>query len=311
MLVTAAFTRVEGGAAQLDFLPDAQAPSLGYIVTATREGGIDLFDLDGALKTRHAGARLTGLATAPGFQIRGETLPLIFGASPDASSLLGYAVARDDNQVFDLPLQPLEPLDGIAGLCLLREGTGFVELVVLGDGARGEIWRVRDAGEDLLSVERVRDFALPGPARQCDTQDGDIYVASPGAGLARLDAEGNLLAEANFPASSVAVDDYSGTRVVLATNGSDGLVHAFNGDDLEPRLRIDVVDGLSTAGVEAPGAIASTGVNYGFTAYRNGMVAVFDGNDQRVKLISRDAFVRTLLAPAETVMPGETAGEAG
>lgn len=310
VLVTAAFTGVEGGAAVLDFLPDPDAPSLGYVVSAPRQGGIDLFDLDGELKTRHAGARLTGLATAPNFQLRGEPLPLILGSSPDASTLLGYVVVRNGNNVHDLPLEPLEPLDGVAGLCLLREGTGFVEVVILSTGARAEIWRVRDAGQDRLSVERMRDFALPGPARQCAAYDGNIYTASPGGGLTRLDADGTILAETNFPATALTVDEYNGTRLVLATNGSGEQVHTFTARDLEPRSQIDIVDGLSTRGVDRPAAIASTAADFGFTAYSGGMLAVFDAADQRIKVISRDAFTRAILAP-EPAMPGMPADSEG
>ena len=49
MLVTAAFTGVEGGASALAFLPDGDAPSLGLVISAPREGGLDIFNLDGEL----------------------------------------------------------------------------------------------------------------------------------------------------------------------------------------------------------------------------------------------------------------------
>ncbi|MHA6288526.1 hypothetical protein [Maricaulis sp. CAU 1757] len=297
VLVTAAFTGVEGGASALAFLPDPNAPSLGYVVSATRQGGLDLFDLDGALKTRQAGERLSGLATAPAFQLRGENLPLIFGAAPDSGRLVGYGVVRSQDQVVEIPLQTLEPVDGLAGLCLLREGTGFVELVILGTGARAEIWRVRDSGEDVLSVEHLRDFPLPAPARQCASFDDDIYTTSPGGGLTRLSSDGAVLAEASFAASGLTVDEYGGTRLVLATNGNDPLVQAFTARDLEPRDTIDIIDGLSTRGVGQPAAIASTGADYGFTAYSGGLLAVFDAEDQRIKVVSRDAFTRAMLAP--------------
>lgn len=297
-----------GGADAVSFLPDGDAPSLGFVVSAPREGGLDIFNLDGELLMRHAGARLTGLASAPGFQLRGENLPLIFGASSDSNQVLGYAVVRDGARVHDLPLEPTEAQDGVAGLCLLREGAGFVELVVLGTGASAEVWRVRDAGEDVLSVEQLRSFPLPAPARQCATYDGNIYTASPAGGLTRLDAQGDVLAEASYPATSLSVGEFSGTRLLLTTNGSEETIQSFDARTLAERSDILVVDGLSTPGIARPGAIMVSHADYGFTAYANGMLAVFDDADRRLKVISRDAFSRAVITGENTVTEPAEAG---
>ncbi|MCR9266189.1 MAG: hypothetical protein NXI03_01325, partial [Alphaproteobacteria bacterium] len=289
------FTGVQGGGGDVDFLPDPDAPSLGYVVAAPREGGLDLFNLDGELVTRHAGARLSSIAVAPDFELRGESLPLIFGASPDNGQVFGYAVVRAGARVLDLPLGAVEAADGVSGICLLREGAGYVDLVVLGTGASAEVWRVRDAGEDALSVESLRRFNLPAPARQCDAFDSEIYTLSPAGGLARLDANGNVLAESPARASSLSVSEFSGSRLVLATDGSGETVMSLDGRTLEPHFDIDVIDGLSTPGIEQPGAIDASMANFGFTAYANGMLAVFDEDDQRLKVISRDAFSRAVI----------------
>ncbi|WP_339739821.1 hypothetical protein [uncultured Maricaulis sp.] len=296
VLVTAAFVSVQGGAAALAFLPNRDAASLGLIVSAPREGGLDLFDADGELRTRHAGARLSGLATAPGFQLRGENLPLIFGASPDSNSVLGFAVVTDGIRVLDLPLAQTTPADGVAGLCLYREGVGYVDLVILGNGASAQIWRVRDAGDDVLHVEQRQNFALTAPARHCATLDGDIYLASPAGGITRLGPDGVIEAENNQSVVSLAVGDFNGSRLVLATDGSTGQVHTFYGLDLMPATELTVVDGLSTPGIEQPSGIAVTPESYGFTAYISGMIAVFDQEDQRIKVISHDAASRALIS---------------
>lgn len=297
VLVTAAFVSVQGGAAALAFLPNHDAPSLGLIVSASREGGLDLFDADGVLRTRHDGERLSGLATAPGFQLRGENLPLIFGAAPDSNRVLGYAVVTDGIRVLDLPLPATTPADGIAGLCLYREGVGYVDLVILGTGATAEIWRVRDAGQDVLNVEQRQRLTLNAPARQCATLDGDIYLASPAGGITRIAPDGTIQAESNQSVTSVAVGDFNGSRLVLATDGATGQVHTFYALDLTPAAELTVVDGLSTPGITRPAGIAITPVSYGFTAYISGMIAVFDQDDQRIKVISRDAASRALVSP--------------
>jgi myo-inositol-hexaphosphate 3-phosphohydrolase len=301
VVVTAAFTGVDGGADSIVFVPNAQTPSQGLVVTATREGGLDIFDADGELRTRHAGARLAGLAAAPSFQLRGSDLPLVFGAVPDSDQVLGYAIlAGDDIQVLDLPLAQMEAPGGVAGLCRFREGAGYIELAVLGTGATAEIWRVRDAGEEQLTVESVAQFALPAPARQCVALDGDLYLASPASGIARVDPEGNLHAQRQAVVANIAVGEFNGARLVLVDDGNSGTINAYYANDFSDFGTVTINDGLSTPGVSRPGAMAVTLESYGFTAYSAGMVAVFDMEDQRVKVVSREAFARALVtSPVE------------
>ena len=284
-------------------MPYDDAPSLGFVISAPRDGGLDLFNLDGELQRRHAGARLTGLASAPGFQLRGEDLPLVFGASPENDAVMGYAIVRDGAQVLDLPLAAPDTGGGVAGLCLLREEPGFVELVVLETGAEAEIWRVRDSGGDALSVEQMRSFPLPAPARRCAVFDGEIYTASPAGGITRFGPDGTILAENTFPAGSLTVGEFSGTRLLLATDGNGDTIRSFDARTLTEREQITVVDGLSTPGIGQPGAITVSPADYGFTAYSNGMLAIFDHSDERLKVISRDAFSRAVITGENAIQP--------
>jgi len=294
--VTAAFSGTESDSTAIGFIPNPNSASLGLIVSAPRDGGLDLFNADGEILNRHAGLQLSGIATAPGFQLRGESLPLVFGASSEADEIHGYAIVVDRSEILELPLADITPVDGIAGLCLLREGVGFVDLAILNSGASAEIWRVRDAGEETLSVEQISHFDLPSPARQCAADNGDLIVASPANGLVRVDTAGQVQSSRILAASGVAVGDFNGTRLVLVTNGSDESIEAFKTDDLEPFASIDVVDGLSTPGIGHPGAVAITDQSYGYTAYSAGMLAIFDNDDQRIKVVSREAFSRSLMA---------------
>lgn len=232
------------------------------------------------------------------------------GASPETGSVFGYAVVRDGVQILDLPLAETDTDGGVAGLCLLREEPGFVELVVLETGAEAEVWRVRDSGGDTLSVEQMRSFPLPAPARQCAVFDGEIYTASPAGGVTRLAPDGTVLAEANFPALGLTVGEFSGSRLLLATDGAGETIRSFDARTLEERREINVVDGLSTPGIGRPGAITVSPADYGFTAYSDGMLAIFDQADQRLKVISRSAFSRAVITGenAATVIDGADAG---
>jgi len=296
VLVTAAFEAGNGDVSAVTFLPRADVPSLGAIIAAPRDGGLDLYDADGERRAQHAGARLTTLATAPGFQLRGESLPLIFGSAADGSGVLGFAVVMDQFTVLDLPLGEIEPVDGVAGLCLLEEGIGYVDLVILGTGASAEIWRISDTGEDALNVTRTAQMPLPAPARACSAMGESLYVLSPAAGVARLTESGEVVAEVAVAASGLATGQFNGTPLVITSTGNGANLEAFDANDLMPTATITVVDGLSTPGVGQAGAISVTDQTYGYTAYSQGMVAIFDREDQRVKVISREAFARAYVA---------------
>jgi hypothetical protein len=298
--VTASFRPTDDGSNAIAFLPNAEAASLGLVVSAPREGGVDLFNADGEITRRHPGIRLSALATAPGFQLRGQSLPLVFGASSDGASVQGYAIVMDRSEVLDLPLADITPIDGVSGLCLLREGNGFVDLVILSSGPSAEIWRVRDIGEATLGVEQITSFSLPAPGRQCVADDGDIIVASPAGGLTRLTSDGVILNELLVAVSDLAVGHFDGAHLVLVTDGTSGVISSFDAVSFESYSQITVIDGLSTPGVRRPSAMAMTDQTYGFTAYSQGILAVFDAEDQRIKVISREAFTRAMTAEITT-----------
>ncbi|WP_300527409.1 hypothetical protein [Maricaulis sp.] len=290
--VTAAFESTNDSARALAFVPSTMAPSLGMIVSATRDGGLEIFDADGALRTAHAGAQLTALAAAPGFQLRGESLPLVFGSAADGSGLLGYAITPDF-EVFDLPLGSVATEGDIRGVCLFGEGIGYVDLVVLESGNAAVIARVQDRGEQQLSVEAIERFDLPSPARSCTVLDDDIYFAAPASGIARTSRSGEVLAERMELSTGLASDNFNGTPVILTVNGNDGDVLVLDADTLTPRANFVFVDGLSTPGLGTAGRIALTDQSYGFTAYSDGMLAFFDRGDNRIKVVSREATVRS------------------
>lgn len=292
VLVTAAFRTRDEDASDIAFLPNLEAPSLGAVIAAPRSGGLDVYDADGEVRTEFSGPRLSTIATAPDFQLRGERLPLVFGSTSDASSLHGFVVTPADYRVFELPLGAYEPQDGVAGLCLLEEGIGYIDLVVLGTGATAETIRIQDIGEDLLTVTQRARFELPSPARECATINGGIYTLSPASGVTHLDADGGVVAELSIAATGIAAGEFNGSNLVVLTNAASRELHTYHAGDLERAAEVTVVDGLSTPGIEEPGAIDITALTYGYTAYSDGIVGVFDRADNRVKVISREAFTR-------------------
>ncbi|MBI1237061.1 MAG: hypothetical protein GC188_10305 [Alphaproteobacteria bacterium] len=280
------------GVAAVAFLPDPSTSWSGFIAAAAEEGGIDLFDIEGESVHRMTGSRLWGLAAAPGFQLRGESLPLLFGADRDTNLVRAYALLRTGPELIEAPIQPIGPQGDIASVCGLGEGIGYVDLMVLSRGTTAEIWRIADDGGDLISATLRERFELPSPVRTCAAGNGSIYASGPAGGIIRLSVDGRIEAQTDGYAISLAAGEFLGRPVLILSNGTNNTLEIRDGRTLELIGDAIIRDGFSIPGVDQPGAIATTESSYGGTAYQSGLVAVADETDGRIRLIARETFAR-------------------
>ncbi|PIW31812.1 MAG: hypothetical protein COW29_00860 [Rhodobacterales bacterium CG15_BIG_FIL_POST_REV_8_21_14_020_59_13] len=283
------------GVAAVAFLPDTSTAWSGFIAASAEEGGIDLFDIEGQSVHRMTGSRLWGLAAAPGFQLRGESLPLLFGADRDTNLVRAYALLRTGPELIEAPIQPISPQGDIASVCGLDEGIGYVDLMVLSRGTTAEIWRVADNGGDLISATRRARFDLPSPVRTCAAGNGYIYASGPAGGIVRLSDDGQVEAQTDGYALSLAAGEFLGRPVLILSNGTNDTLEIRDGRTLELIGDAIIRDGFSIPGVDQPGAISATESSYGGTAYQSGLVAVADEADGRIRLIARETFARGII----------------
>lgn len=296
--VTAAFSASSGRISALAFLPNFDVEAYGHVIASRQEGGLDLYDIDGVRIGELAGPALNGLATAPRFQLRGEDLPLAFGVDPATGTLSGYAIVRERGDMFPLPLAPIASEASYTGLCFLSEGPGYVDLVLLSTGTQADIVRVRDTGDQLLSVDIQSSLSLPFPARRCATLNDNIYTLGDGNGVARTSTDGEQLARGDFNGHQLTAMQMGGTPAVLMTRaGSEDSfdIQVLDADTLDTLAEVSIMDGLSTPGLGNAGPLVATDASYGFTAYSTGLIAVYDRADDRIKVIARDTFVRSTL----------------
>jgi len=280
------------GAAAVAFLPDTQTAWAGLLATATREGGIDLYNVDGAPVHRMTGSRLWGLAVAPDFQLRGEALPLLFGADRDTNLVRAYALLRTGPQLVEAPIQPIGPEGDIASVCGLNEGIGYFDLMVLSRGTSAEIWRISDDGGDLIGATRRALIEFPSPVRNCASGNGYIYASGPAGGIFRLSEAGDIEQQVDGYAVSLAAGEFLGRPILVLSNGNSETLEIRDGRTLEIIGDVIIRNGFSIPGVDVPGAIAVTEASFGGTAYQSGLVAVTDEADGRVRLVARETFAR-------------------
>ncbi|WP_421791690.1 hypothetical protein [Hyphobacterium sp.] len=295
LVSTGVVERVESeGVEAVAFLPDSSTAWAGLIVSAPREGGLDLYNADGQSVHRMAGPRLWGLASAPGFQLRGEALPLLFAADRDANLVRAFALFRDGPALIEAPLEPISMDSEIASLCALGEGIGYVDLLVLSRSTTAEIWRISDTGGELIGAERIRSFDLPFPARSCAAGNGFLYASGPAGGIIRFDESGAVDREIEGFATSLTAGPFLGRPVLLATDGTATTIEALDGMTLERIGDVVVRAGFSIPGISQPGAISSSEASFGGAAYQSGLVAIADEEDGRIRLIARETFARAL-----------------
>ncbi len=280
------------GVSAITFLPDPATVWAGLIAVASTEGGIDLFNPDGEPVYRMTGPRLWGLAAAPGFQLRGEALPLIFGADRNTNLVRAYALLRSGPEIIEAPIEPIGPEGEIAAVCGLGEGIGYVDLMVLSRGTTAEIWRISDNGGERIGADRRARFELPAPARTCAAGNDGIYASGPAGGIFRLDADGNALVQIDGFASSLAAGEFLGRPVLILSDGISRTLEIRDGTSLELIGNAVIRNGFSIPGIEQPGALAASAASFGGASYQSGLVAIADETDGRVRLIARETFAR-------------------
>jgi hypothetical protein len=286
-MVTGVFNPADG-VDTLAFLPDPDAPWTGLLAATLEGGGFDVYTIDGDRIIQAGGPRLRSLAAAPVFELRGERFPLLLGPDNDGA-VRGFVMLVEGRDVVEIPLAAEELASGVAGMCLYRQGIGYLDIAVLRADARAEVWRLTDQGQDALALERREAFALPFPARACAAAEGDIVVSGPGAGLARVTTGGDVTASvsgADIP--NLVHVDLMGRDLVVASLASDGLLGVYDARSLEPLSALELESGINAPALERPGAIAVSEESYGGMAFSSGIMAIYDANDARIKLVARE-----------------------
>lgn len=290
-------TQEAGAVDHLALLPNGEARDAGLIVAAVRGGGFDAFNDFGERIFQTAGPALTSLVAVPAFEMRGTSLPLLFGSDSDRL-VRGFIVLPGMQAIEPLPLDVSGVSDPVEGLCLYRQGTGFVELALLHAGRRATVWRMMDTGSERLTFTRMSEIALPFTAERCAGADGDIVIGSATGGLARVESSGNVRADAQgVSVSHFAFTELYGRPVVLVPFEAEGLIGVFDGRTLEEISAIEVRSEMSIAGLDRPGAITVTDLPFSGMGFSSGLAAVHDTGDSRIKLITREVLGRAVTAP--------------
>lgn len=297
-IVTSAFS-IPDRAGALAILPNSETPWTGMIAVGLVTGGIDVFNADGLRILSASGPQLTSLAAIGEFPLRGEAFPLVFGPDLDGR-LRAFAIVRAADDVIELPLEGDDTSQDIFGVCVVDQGIGYFDLVLLEEGRSARRVRVRDEGGLGLSVENQRQIDLPFPARNCAGADDVLVVSAPTTGLGLVDSSGSIAGvQTGIRADDVAYSTLLGRPVALSVSADTGQMNAFDGRTLEPIADLVLVDGLNAPGFQNPSGLALTDASFGGMAFSSGIVAIYDRGDDRVKLVAREVISRAVIGPSD------------
>jgi hypothetical protein len=281
----------------LIFLPDSDAPWQGMIAASLSDGGYEVFNLDGEVVGGEAGPRLRSITAAPDFALRGLTIPLLFGIDSDGA-VRAQAFIAEETTFIEVGLTGEGLEDNATAICHAGSGIGFVDIALLNDDETAQIWRVEDTGQDNLQLTLQSQFDLPFPARACASAGTELIVTGPTGGAARLDRDGQVVADIEgYSLADVAYGELLGRAVAIAPLGQDGQLGVFDANSMEPITLIEFEEGLNAPAILQPGAIDLTDANFGGSPFSGGLLAVYDREDGRLKLIGRDVITRIVVAP--------------
>lgn len=281
----------------LTFLPTAESPWTGLVAASLRDGGFEIFNIEGRTLISTSGPQLNSIAGASDFALRGEVFPLLFGVD-STGALRGFAVLQQADDVAELPLEGDELIETASAVCTFGAGIGYVDLAILGENPEAVVVRVRDTGADGLTLTEQARLPLPFAARSCAAADGDLIVAGPTSGIARLDMEGETRAfAAGMGVSDIGYATLLGRPAVMAASSDTGRLNVFDARTLDKIADIETEDGLNAPAFDTPTALAITSASYGGMAFSSGLVAIYDRADSRVKIVAREVVARAVVSP--------------
>lgn len=189
-VVETAAVAATGDAADDPAIWVAPEASQSLIIATQKQGGLYVFDLNGAITQELPGGRPNNVDIRDGFAWTDGAAPIV-GASD-----------RTDNAIvlwrFDPQTRQLEPtprarivtgFEEIYGFCLGRMGDEFVAIATNKDTGEVGVWRLSAGANGVVSGVRIVAYSLGSIAEGCvvDDEAGAYYVSQELEGIWRAE----------------------------------------------------------------------------------------------------------------------------
>jgi myo-inositol-hexaphosphate 3-phosphohydrolase len=237
-------------------------PNLSIVVAALKEGGLDVYDLDGALlqELQPDGVRYNNVDIIYGFLLGDQESDLIVATDRYGDRLAIFRVDPHTRQLTDVtdPNNPMlftpegQESDGETtayGIALYRSPQSGKFYAFANRRDTGELaqWELLDNGQGQTAIRRVRDLSLPIPeggepedaqteGMVVDEEMGVLYVGQEDVGVWQFDAEPDgssegALIHAVRPQGEILEPDVEGLTIYYGPDGRGYLLVSSQGDN--------------------------------------------------------------------------------
>ena len=261
---TAAVASLEDAADDPAIWRNPADPLASLIVATDKKAGLNVYGLDGALRSSLPAGRVNNVDLRDGATIAGRPGVLVAASDRNefnAGKLALYALDTASARLTELARVPAEVAESY-GLCLYRARSGTLHAFVVGKDGQIRQLAIDTSGAQATATI-VRRLSLPTQSEGCvaDDRTGLLYVGEEGAGVWRFAAEpdaptqGTLVAPADGKQLVVDVEG-----VAIAAEGADGghLLVSSQGDSAYAVYRLPEVAYVGRFRIVASGAIGGT-----------------------------------------------------
>jgi 3-phytase len=266
--------------------------SKSLILGAGGTGGLEVYGLDGALKQRIAETEASLVTVRHGFDLGGQSVPLVLAYDPVHAALVGFTV-DGAGKVSRLAGEPVAADDELTGLCSFRSAiSGRVYALGMTDSGQMLQWELFGRG-GRLEGRLVRSVPLGKGVEYCAVDDasGTMYYGDEVLGVVSLPVEPEtdpMRSVLDLPAPRGGIaEEVKGIALAKAADGgslllvSDTSAERFAAYGLDGQLK-----GRFTIG--AGGQVDAVGENEGLAvatvamgpAYPEGILVVADQDNE-------------------------------
>ncbi len=235
-------------------------PALSLVIGALKDGGLDVYDLDGQTiqSISLAGARYNNVDLAYNFAISGTQVDLVVTTDRYGDKLTFFRIDPNTRHLTDIsdpanvllftPAGQLSDQETTAyGITLYRSAQSQLLYAFVTRRATSEIgqFEIVDKGNGLVGTKLVRTITLPIPAIEFDPQAegmvadqelGFVYIAQEDVGIWKFSAEPDAGNEGKLiypvaPAGETLRADAEGLTLYYAAHGRGYLLASSQGDN--------------------------------------------------------------------------------
>lgn len=215
--------------------PDDPAASL--VVGTDKQGGLALYDLEGAEVAYVPDGDMNNVDLRYGFPLGGELVDLVTAGNRTGDRIAVYRLDPEERTLLDVSAGDLPAGLTVYGSCMYRSAaTG--ELYFFVNSKAGEVvqWRLYDDG-GRVGAEEARRFDVGGQTEGCVADDelGHLYIGEENVGIWRYGAEpesGDARVEVDRTGGGGNLAaDVEGLALYLAPDGAGYLVASSQGDN--------------------------------------------------------------------------------